>query len=258
MNGQPRTTMNNSRNWVKRFVYYRLEKFAMPRSDLVIATDETTAKLYSNIYPGIRSKLLIIPTGVNLQDCNPDRSFLNFPGLNPDVFNLAYIGRLAYPKQVHTIIAAFSNFFSDHPDTHLWIAGTGPDLPKLQTFASKLSCWRNIHFTGHLDRENVLDLILSSDAGILISHNEGSPIIVKEFLACGKPMIVNDVGDVRKYVTDGINGYIVDSKQIDTISLAIKNIMKNAGEMKIESRKSVLSFDEDQISEKVFNALMLL
>jgi glycosyltransferase involved in cell wall biosynthesis len=33
----------------------------------------------------------------------------------------------------------------------------------------------------------------------------------QEVLACGKPVIVNDAGDLAEYVIPGRNGYIVDA-----------------------------------------------
>ena len=54
----------------------------------------------------------------------------------------------------------------------------------------------NVTFTGLLTKHQVRDLIHPSDAAILLSAHEGSPISVKEVLACGKPVIVNDVGDL--------------------------------------------------------------
>jgi len=34
---------------------------------------------------------------------------------------------------------------------------------------------------------------------------------LKEVLACGKPVIVNDVGDMKEYIVEGKNGFIVEA-----------------------------------------------
>lgn len=258
LHGQPHTTINADRNWFKRFIYNLLEHYSMPKAGLVIATDSITAKLYTTLYPSITSRLIIIPTGVNLVEYNININSVSFPGMHPSSSNLVYIGRLAYPKQVSVIIATFANAFGNDSATHLWIAGTGPDEHQLRYQASQTSCSANIHFTGILTRESVKSLIHSSDAGILLSHNEGSPITVKEFLACGKPVIVNNVGDISTYVTDGVNGFIVDPQQPGSVENAMTNIFHHAKEMSASCRASMLPYDEEKIFEQVHKALLAL
>ncbi len=258
LHGQPHTTMNAGRSKIKKFIYNILEGYAIPKAGLVIATDIITAKLYTTLYPSITSRLIIIPTGVNPVEYNINNNSVPFPGMFPSSSNLVYIGRLAYPKQVSSIISSFANTFGNDSATHLWIAGTGPDEHKLRHQASQTSCSANIHFTGILTRESVKSLIHSSDAGILLSHNEGSPITVKEFLACGKPVIVNNVGDISTYVTDGVNGFIVDPQQPGSVENAMTNIFHHAKEMSVSCRASMLPYDEEKIFEQVHKALLAL
>lgn len=256
LHGQPHTTINAGRSRIKRFIYNLMEGYAMPKADLIIATDSITANLYSTLYPAITFRLIIIHTGVNLVEYNINSNSIPFPGMLPSSSNLVYVGRLAYPKKVSAIIASFANTFGDFPATHLWIAGTGPDEHQLKHQASQTVCSANIHFTGHLTRESVKSLIHSSDAGILLSHNEGSPITVKEFLACGKPVIVNNVGDISTYVTDGVNGLIVDPQQPGSVENAMTNILHHAKEMSASCRVSMLPYDEEKIFEQVHKALL--
>jgi len=258
LHGQPHTTINNGRNWFKKFIYNRLEKFAINKADLIIATDQVTVNLYTSLYPGIQSRISIIPTGVNLQAYSPNSNSLPFPGFLPKAKNIVFIGRLAYPKQVSTIINAFSAAFSNNDAVHLWIAGSGPDEQILKALAAQSYCASNIHFTGHLSRESVISLIGAADAGILISHNEGSPIVIKEFLASGKPVIVNDVGDITDYVKDGVNGYIVDPKRPVSIENAMQVIIDKSQDMSSACRESMLPYDEEKIYEKVLQLLLQL
>lgn len=258
LHGQPHSTINYGRNRFKKLIYNYLENKYMPKADLVIATDSTTADLYVKLYPLIKPILRIIPTGIDLDYFDPAISIQLFPEIQPNTSNLAYIGRLAYPKQVKEIITAFANAYEINPTLHLWIAGSGPDEKKLKHLASLTTCSVNIHFTGSLTRESVKSLIRSSDAGILLSHNEGSPIVIKEFLASGKPVIVNNVGDVSQYVTDEVNGYIVDPEQIDSIKQAMISIINNAEKMSKDCRESVLPYNEKIIYSQVYESLLKL
>jgi 1,4-alpha-glucan branching enzyme len=82
---------------------------------------------------------------------------------------------------------------------HFTLAGHGPLLPALQRTVVEMGLEHHVTFAGVLSKEQVRDLICNSDAAILLSAHEGSPIPVKEVLACGKPVIVNDVGDLAEY-----------------------------------------------------------
>jgi glycosyltransferase involved in cell wall biosynthesis len=256
LHGQPHTTINKGRGLLKRFFYNILERYAIPRADLIIATDKITAKLYCKLYPDSAQKILIIPTGVDLTEFSPDDINVHFPGVLPKTHNLVFIGRLAYPKQLEDIISAFSIAFSVNSSLHLWIAGTGPDEQNLKFFSAKLSCSDNIHFTGHLSRGNVKRLIHSSIGGILISRNEGSPMVVKEFLACGKPVIVNDVGDLSQYVHNGVNGFIVDPVESQIIANAINEITRCGSKMAQDCRASMQQYEQDLIFEQLHKSLL--
>ncbi len=45
---------------------------------------------------------------------------------------------------------------------------------------------------------------------------------MKEVLACGKPVVVNDVGDLAEYVVPGRNGCIVDAANSREVAAAIE------------------------------------
>lgn len=54
----------------------------------------------------------------------------------------------------------------------------------------------------------VVKYMCAGDVLIMTSHNEGSPNVIKEAMACNCPIVSTDVGDVR-WVTDGVEGTYV-------------------------------------------------
>ena len=100
------------------------------------------------------------------------------------------------------------------------------------------------------------DLIHQSDAAILLSAHEGSPISVKEILACGKPVIVNDVGDLTAYVIQGQNGYIVDAGNGEEVAAAIANAFENSDNMQEACIKSMKPYDESLINSKIVKLIL--
>ena len=67
---------------------------------------------------------------------------------------------------------------------------------------------------------------------------------MKEVLACGKPVIVNDVGDLAEYVIPGRNGYIVDPANSREVAAAIENACANSHNMREACIASMELYDE--------------
>ena len=59
-------------------------------------------------------------------------------------------------------------------------------------------------------REHVNLLINASNCLLMTSFNEGSPVIIKEAMACGTPVVSVNVGDVNKLIV-GIDGCYITS-----------------------------------------------
>jgi len=255
LHGQPHTTIKKDRNFLKKMVFNRLEKIAINGAELIIATDLQTANLYKWLYPVSQHKIIVIPTGVSLEEFNPRNEVKPFSGIDQSTTNIAFVGRLSYPKKVMELITWFDMYFGDMPQVHLWIAGTGNDEYRLKLASSKLVSTGNIHFVGYLSRSEVKRLIHSVDAGVLFSNNEGSPIVIKEFLAAGKPVLVNIVGDIDQYVVEGVNGFIIDLKNPESFRLAVEKIMKSGKGMVSACVESMLPYDQDKIYHMVYQSI---
>ena len=70
-------------------------------------------------------------------------------------------------------------------------------------------------------REEISLLINACDAGLLTSYLEGSPMFIKELLACNKPIVSTNVGDVAECIT-GIDGCTIVSFNAEIVSLALQ------------------------------------
>ncbi|MGL5938024.1 MAG: glycosyltransferase [Phocaeicola sp.] len=67
------------------------------------------------------------------------------------------------------------------------------------------------------NRQEYLLMLNACDAGLLTSIREGSPLFVKELLACQKPLVSTDVGDVAEQIS-GIEGCFITSFQANEVT----------------------------------------
>ena len=270
LHGQQRTNIIRSRNLLTKFTYLFLERLAMHHAHLIVATDNTTESVYLKHYPFIANKIKVIPTGIDLAFFSPPTPPPPPQKPNPKK-HLIYIGRLAAPKLLFEMLRAFQLFINNEPlapsplgegwggrrgGVHFTLAGTGPLLPALQRTVIELGLENHVTFAGLLSKPRVRDLIHKSDAAILLSTHEGSPISVKEVLACGKPVIVNDVGDLSEYVIPGKNGYIVNPANPGEVATAISNAFASSGAMHEACIASMKPYDESLINPEIIKLIL--
>jgi len=91
--------------------------------------------------------------------------------------------------------------------------------------------------------------INASQAILLTSFQEGSPMVVKEALACNTPVVSVDVGDVRK-VTENIDGCRICTDDPEDLTDAVIDVLEN--HEKIESRDKVEFLDVNIVAKSIF------
>jgi len=82
-------------------------------------------------------------------------------------------------------------------------------------------------------RTDIAELFGRHDVLVHPSYGEGLPNVVCEAMACGRPVILSDVLDHPRLVTDGVNGYLFDWR--DPAQLADK--IKAFGELAPDERR---------------------
>lgn len=149
----------------------------------------------------------------------PERT-VNMPSLVPDAVpelavappegapgrRLLYVGNLAAPKRVDTLLRAMARLVPRFPDARLTLVGDGPLEPSLRALAQKLGVAECVDFRGRRPHEEIPGLMRSADVLLHCSENEGLPVAIQEALTCGLPVIAARVGGVPDLVRDGTNG----------------------------------------------------
>ncbi|MFZ4708038.1 MAG: glycosyltransferase family 4 protein [Bacteroidales bacterium] len=252
LHGQQRTTIIKNRNLIVKVFYLILERIGMHMANLVLVTDKKTASVYLKHYPFIAKKIKIVPTGIDLTFFADSTGI---PSKEKTTLSreLVYIGRLAPPKKVLDMLQAFKIVSGTNANSHFSIAGKGSLKNSIQQSVIDMELEDKVSFVGVLSKDEVRKLIHNCDAAILLSGNEGSPISVKEILACGKPVIVNDVGDLTEYVIEGKNGYIVNPDNHPEVAAAITKAFANGDNMRESCITSMLPFDELLINQTIVN-----
>lgn len=99
-------------------------------------------------------------------------------------------------------------------------------------------------------REEVNLLMNAADCLLVTSHREGGPLVVKEAMSCGTPLVSVDVGDVREVIGETAGCYIADRNAND---IAKKIELALAFNGKTEGRQRIidLGLDNKQIAKRI-------
>ncbi|MDD2309697.1 MAG: glycosyltransferase [Desulfuromonadaceae bacterium] len=95
-------------------------------------------------------------------------------------------------------------------EVHFQLAGEGPDRPVLEAMIQRYKLENRFIMKGHQDDMdtfyNGIDIYLNT------SIHEGIPMTILEALAHGIPVIAHAVGGICEIITDGVEGFLIDSR----------------------------------------------
>ncbi|MHB8264250.1 MAG: glycosyltransferase [Acidimicrobiales bacterium] len=108
---------------------------------------------------------------------------------------------------------------------HLLVVGDGEMRNKLEEEARELGVANRVHFLGW--QKNIPDILAEVDVVILASLKEGTPAVLIEAAAAGRPVVSSDVGGVRSIVMHRETGLLVPPSDPAEMALSIRSLVNN-------------------------------
>jgi len=118
----------------------------------------------------------------------------------------------------------------------------GPHLDSQRVYSGKIVGLmkkyglKNLHFYGL--SENIPSVLKAADIYVCSSIAEASPISVWEAMSMGKAIVSADVGDVAKFIKDGVSGYIVPIKNALAMAEKVGLLIENTALRKKVGKKA--------------------
>lgn len=150
-----------------------------------------------------------------------DLSLRESLGWGKDTFVVIVVGRLEPVKGHRYLIDALSQVIKMKPQIRCLIVGEGRSRRNLELQVKELNLDSIVHFSGF--QQNVWRLLNGSDAFCMPSLSEGLPYALLEAGASRLPLLVTEVGEMAKLLTDGENALMVPPK--DSVALG-KGLMR--------------------------------
>lgn len=160
-----------------------------------------------------------------------------------------FISQVRQEKGVEELIQAFKQL-DDTYNLDIYGPLMGYDKQVLES--------TNYHYKGILKAHEVCDVIKQYDYLILPSYREGYPGVIIESFSVAVPVISTKVGGIPEIVTDGYNGFLVETKNVEQLISAIKKL--DNVDYQTLSRNALSSFenfDADIVNKRVWSIITI-
>ncbi|MPS73232.1 MAG: glycosyltransferase family 1 protein [Chryseobacterium sp.] len=133
-------------------------------------------------------------------------------GIGASDFIYVFVGRIVKDKGINELVEAFTDINKKHQNTKLILVGTFERKldPISQETESLITVDPNIITVGY--QKDIRPYLGIADLFVFPSYREGFPNVLLQAGALGLPSIATDISGCNEIIRDGINGYIVPSK----------------------------------------------
>ena len=159
------------------------------------------------------------------------------------------VGRLDDVKDQLTMIKAFQRVNEKIPDSVLFLVGDGPRRTDLTGYIERNRLVDKVIITGR--RTDVPDMLNLFDLFVLSSLSEGTSVSLLEAMASGVPPVVTRVGGNPDIVEHGVNGLLVEPRDIESLAGAMLEILTDRGEYEKFSRAAMDKVKKDFSIERM-------
>jgi glycosyltransferase involved in cell wall biosynthesis len=177
-------------------------------------------------YQGIYARrMVVLPNGVEAFSNQKELSLKFTEGKKS--FDILNVGSMKNSnKGQGNLIKILHQLKQKHSDLdiRLILIGDGKLRKDFQDLVDKYNLKRQVVFTGMLDKVELNKYYSTANVFILNSDNEGCPNVVLEAMSFGLPVISTKVGGTTEMIKDGQSGYLVNSRDHDTIKKSILNL----------------------------------
>ncbi len=241
----------------KRWITRGTAIWSMKHADVVIAVGEDLRKLI--IQEGIpEDKIELINMGIDRSIFypRPKDQIRHALGINIGNPLIVFAGWLIDGKGPEYFIRAAALLKNKHPQCKWYLLGSGPLKEPLLRLSDDLKIKDQVVFLGRLESEGVAKWDAAADVFVMPSLAESFGLSGIEALSCGTPVVASNVGGLKSYVIDGVNGFLVDPANAESIASKVdlllinRDLQNKMGQSGIETAKK---YDFRDQTDKVIN-----
>ena len=147
-------------------------------------------------------------------------------------FRVLFCGSIEPRKGIHYLLEAFEKLKLDNAE--LWIIGSLDYLKKDKLFKKFIDKFNkeNMVFFDTVNSNKLADYFSQCSILVLPSISDGFGLVVIQAMSCKLPVIVSDNTGAKDIIKEGYNGFIVETRNINSLSEKIEYFYKNPKKIK--------------------------
>lgn len=240
----------------KSEIMYRLfsivEEYTIKRIDYIVYVGNESKKNYENRFKEHADKVpfSIIPVGVdtNLFNIIDKEVSYSETGLHKGKKIIISVGRLNKEKRYDIAIESIYLLSQKTQDFRYYIIGDGPEKENIASLIQKYGLEETVCTLGLVEYKKIPLFLNCADVFLLTSDRENGPIVLKEAMATGCPVVSTEVGDAADIIKTN-NGILVPCGDIKGIATALMSSL-NLRWNRMDIRSSCEKYDWKIISKE--------
>ncbi len=247
------------------WLYEAVERRLITHVARVFCVRQTAVQRYSSTYPALAERFAFIPTWMDAETFVPVEalresrdtlrdSVLAELGVQGRARLLISVGRLDRQKDPLLLIEGFRLALRQVSDLHLVIVGDGILRGKVTAACSSGDLRGRVSILGARPASDIARFLRASELFVMSSAYEGMPIAVLEALATGTPVVTTDVGEVRRVVHEGLNGYVLPSRTAEALASSICRSLQNIDALHgAPCTRAVEPFHPERVLQRIYD-----
>ena len=210
--------------------------WALRRASVIHTNSEHTANLITRL-PEVRCPVAVFPPGVDLSVFRP-------PGVMPAEPLVLFVGDLLHHKGVDVLLRGLQGLDIDWRGR---IVGGGPEEPDLRELAVELGIDDRITWDGPLSHASLPAVFGGAAVVVVPSRRDALGQVAVEALACGRPVIVTDVGGLASVPTPAC-GEVVEADEPQALTQAIRRWLPRRSDSEVQEAAVRRAADFDYLT----------
>lgn len=209
--------------WLNWLVYFPVEWLLSPLTDVLITINRED---YDRAKRLLRAKKVVYIPGVGI-DVSRFRgngeqgvALRRELGIPEDAAVLLSVGDLNKNKNHRAVLEALARM--ENRNLHYVVCGRGPLKEELEAFAREKGLADRVRFMGY--RDDIPAFYAMADVFVFPSFREGLSVSVMEAMASGLPIVCSRIRGNTDMVEDGVNGYLMEPGDPDSIAGALRRL----------------------------------
>ena len=205
-----------------------IARYVLKRADLITCDTEHMIKPLIKLGAD-PDKLDLIKFAVDIRKFKPgqkNEKLMEKLGIldSPTIISLRHLEPL---YDIETLLASAPLVLKEVPEAKFVLLGRGSLETKLKELSQSLGVSHSVRFVGQVPADEVPRYLTSADICVSTALSDAGPGGIIEAMACDLPVITTDFGDNRKWVEDGVNGYIIPLKSPRVLASRIVHLIRN-------------------------------